>query len=278
MNIKLQTLRLKNFKGCRNFVLDINGKSVNVYGDNGTFKTTIFDAWLWILFDKDSNHNKLGENVKTVGTSGLEHEVEAVISVNNKLMTLRKVYYEKYTKKRGQAVAEKTGNTTDYYINDVPVQLKEYNEHILSIIDPDTFKLLTSPLYFNEQLAWKQRRDVLINLAGDVTNEEVAAADPSLQKLLSVISDRSIDDHRKVIATKKATINKELEQIPHRTDEAVRALPNIDDFNSTEIEGEIQAITAKREEKQSELIRLKNSDPVIAVSYTHLTLPTKRIV
>ena len=264
--IKLLKLKLRNFKGISNLSLELNGESVSVHGENGTGKTSIFDAWLWILFDKDSNHNKLGENVKTVGTSGLEHEVEAIISVNDKPMTLRKVYYEKYTKKRGQAVAEKTGNTTDYYINDVPVQLKEYNEHILSIIDPDTFKLLTSPLYFNEQLAWKQRRDVLINLAGDVTNEEVAAADPSLQKLLSVISDRSIDDHRKVIAAKKATINKEFEQIPHRIDEAVRALPNVDNLKSVNIEAFIQACTKDRETLQTKIIQMRNSDPVIELN------------
>ena len=111
--IKLLKLKLRNFKGIFNLSLELNGESVSVHGENGTGKTSIFDAWLWILFDKDSNHNKLGENVKTVGTSGLEHEVEAIISVNDKPMTLRKVYYEKYTKKRGQAVAEKTGNTTD---------------------------------------------------------------------------------------------------------------------------------------------------------------------
>ena len=264
--IKLLKLKLRNFKGIKDLSLELNGENVSVHGENGTGKTSIFDAWLWILFDKDSNHNKLGENVKTVGTSGLEHEVEAIISVNDKPMTLRKVYYEKYTKKRGQAVAEKTGNTTDYYINDVPVQLKEYNEHILSIIDPDTFKLLISPLYFNEQLAWKQRRDVLINLAGDVTNEEVAAADPSLQKLLSIISDRSIDDHRKVIASKKAAINKELEQIPHRIDEAVRALPNVDELKGVDIEVFIQACTKDRETLQTKIIQMRNSDPVIELN------------
>ena len=261
--IKLMSLTLKNFMGIKKFALNLNGGNANIHGDNAAGKTTLFSAWIWLLFNKDSHHNALGENVKTIGTSGLEHEVEAILSVNDKPITLRKVYYEKYTKKRGQAVAEKAGNTTDYYINDVPVQLKEYNEHILSIIDPDTFKLLTSPLYFNEQLAWKQRRDVLINLAGDVTNEEVAAADPSLQKLLSIISDRSIDDHRKVIASKKAAINKEIEQIPHRIDEAIRALPVIENLKGAEIDRAIEALNSDRDAKQTELIRLKNSDPVI---------------
>ena len=51
--MKLLKLKLKNFKGIKDFTLETDGKNVNVYGENGTGKTTIFDAFLWLLFDKD---------------------------------------------------------------------------------------------------------------------------------------------------------------------------------------------------------------------------------
>jgi ATPase involved in DNA repair len=56
--MKLIKLTLKNFKGIKDFTLEANGRNVNVYGDNATGKTTIFDAFTWLLYDKDSKNKK----------------------------------------------------------------------------------------------------------------------------------------------------------------------------------------------------------------------------
>jgi recombinational DNA repair ATPase RecF len=143
--VKLIKLSLKNFKGTRAFVLDARGGNVTVYGDNATGKTTLFDAFTWLLFDKDSQGRKDFE-IKTLDASGqpmhgLEHEVEAVLQVDGKTVTLRKVYKEKWTKKRGSAQAEFTGHTTDYFVDGVPVKKAEYDARIASICDETVFKL-----------------------------------------------------------------------------------------------------------------------------------------
>mgnify|MGYP006310335581 CR=1 FL=1 len=44
--IRLNSLRLKNFKGVRALTLDLQGRDAVVYGDNATGKTTIYDAFL----------------------------------------------------------------------------------------------------------------------------------------------------------------------------------------------------------------------------------------
>jgi len=109
-SIKLNKLKLKNFKGIKDFTLEASGTDVNVYGNNATGKTTIFDAFTWLLFDKDSAGRKDFE-IKTLDANGepmhgLNHEVEAELSIDGEILTLRKVYYEKWTKKRGSATAE----------------------------------------------------------------------------------------------------------------------------------------------------------------------------
>mgnify|MGYP001389344773 CR=1 FL=1 len=38
--MKILALRLKNFKGIKSFELNTQGKDANIYGDNGTGKTT----------------------------------------------------------------------------------------------------------------------------------------------------------------------------------------------------------------------------------------------
>ena len=58
MDIILMELKLKNFKGVSNFVLETSGKNISIYGQNATGKTTLIDAFMWLLFDKDSTDMK----------------------------------------------------------------------------------------------------------------------------------------------------------------------------------------------------------------------------
>src|SRR5690606_9499267 len=123
--IKLDQLVLRNFKGIRSFTLDASGANVNVYGDNATGKTTLFDAWNWLLFDKDSENKKEFE-IKTLNTDGspihnLDHEIEGTLVIDGNPATLKKVYREKWTKKRGAVRAEFTGHTTEYFIDGVQI-------------------------------------------------------------------------------------------------------------------------------------------------------------
>ena len=65
-NVKLNRLTLTNFKGIRSFTLEPQGEDVNIYGDNAVGKTTIFDAFTWLLFGKDSL-NRADFEIKTLG-------------------------------------------------------------------------------------------------------------------------------------------------------------------------------------------------------------------
>jgi len=54
MEIKLRSLRLENFKGVRDFSITPNGRNCSIRGQNGAGKTTIFDGFDWLFFDKNS--------------------------------------------------------------------------------------------------------------------------------------------------------------------------------------------------------------------------------
>ena len=198
--MKLNRLVLRNFKGIREFTLDAQGGNVDVFGDNATGKTTLFDAFTWLLFDKDSS-NKKDFSIKTLDKSGaeqhgLEHEVEATLDIDGQEITLRKVYKEKWTKKRGSAQADFTGHTTDYYIDSVPVKKSEYEARIAEIADEGVFKLLTSPTYFNEQLHWEKRRQILLEVCGDLTDEEVISSNKALAELPKILGNHSLEDYQ----------------------------------------------------------------------------------
>ncbi|MEG6615352.1 AAA family ATPase [Peptococcaceae bacterium 1198_IL3148] len=265
--MKLLQLVLNNFKGIRHFVLDTQGGNVDVFGDNATGKTTLFDAFLWLLFDKDSQ-NKKDFDIKTLDDSGqpyhgLDHEVEAIFDINGKQLTLRKVYAEKWTKKRGSATREFAGHTTDYYIDGVPTGTKkEFVDKVAEIANEDIFKLLTNPSYFNTQLHWQERRKILLEVCGDVSDADVIASDKSLAELPGILQGRKLEDHRKVIVARRAEINKELERIPVRIDEVQRNLPDISTIIPEALVDDMEKLRAERQQKEQELSRIESGGEI----------------
>jgi DNA repair exonuclease SbcCD ATPase subunit len=264
--LKLLTLKLKNFKGIKNFELKPGGNDLRIYGENGTGKTTLYDAFYWLLFDKDSKGNSQFD-IKTLDQNNevihnLEHQVSAEIEINDKKMELRKVYYEKWTKKRGSATETFTGHTTDYYINDVPVKKSEYDSKINELIDEERFKLLTNSAYFNEQLHWEQRKDILFEAFGDVSDEEVIETDERLKKLSDALEDRSMKEHRKMIKSKMKKINKDLEKIPVRIDEVNNNIQELPDKNKDELENEIKQLKSKKKELEKKLSGIENGGEI----------------
>lgn len=279
--VQLNVLSLKNFKGMKKFVVEPNGKNARIYGDNATGKTTLFDAFTWLLFGKDSQ-NKKDFSIKTLDGANqevhnLEHEVEAEFSLNGSLMKLRKVYTEKWTRKRGSATKEFTGHTTDHFIDDVPSKKKEFEEKVAAIIDEDVFKLLTSPSYFNEQLHWSKRRELLLEIAGDVTDDEVVAQNPKLSKLMDVLNNRSIEDHKKVIASKRKEINEELDRIPVRIDEVNQSKPDVSELDRQSLKAEIDHLQSLVEEKEAEKHRMNSGSEVTELNKQLAELETQML-
>ncbi|MEI6865539.1 ATP-binding protein [Flavicella sp.] len=225
---KLKKLSLRNFKGIRELVIDDFKDETNIYGDNGTGKTTIFDAVMYLLFGKDS----LGSakfQVKTLDLNNnvipkLEHEVSGVFEVRGKVIEIRRVLKEKWVKKRGALLPEFVGNESLFYWDDVPKQAKEYQAKINEILDEGVFKLITNPLYFNS-LKWQDRREVLIRIAGSLTDNEVAEGNQEFVKLITGLQDKTIEEYKKELASKKKKLNVDLRAIPTRVDEATRGLP-----------------------------------------------------
>jgi len=265
--MRLLNLVLRNFKGIKEFTLDTQGDNVSIFGDNATGKTSLADAVTWLLFDKDSLNRK-DFGIKTLDAEGnevhnLEHEVTGTFEIQGRVTTLRKVYAEKWTKQRSSAVKGFTGHTTDYYIDSVPKPKKEYDAFIAGIVDEGIFKLLTNPAFFNEQLHWQKRRETLLQICGDISDDDVIAADKTLAGLMEILNGRSLEDHRKVIAARRSEINKELERIPVRIDEALRGLPDITGIpHSDVLKVEISSLKAQMQAKQQEIVRIENGSEV----------------
>ena len=227
--MKLTKLELLNFKGLKSFTINLNGDVV-IRGDNATGKTTVFDSVCWLLFGKDSL-DRADFEIKTLDGGEpihkVNHEVTGTFTLDEGgTVELKRVYREKYSSPRGGEVTL-TGHTTDYFVDGVPKKEKEYKEIVSSLIDESIFKLITNPLYFNETYSWQNRRKLLLEMCGDIDDISVINSRDDLRRLAELLEGRTVDDHRKVVAAKKTAINKELDMIPVRIDEAMRNKPEI---------------------------------------------------
>lgn len=225
--MKLTQLNLQNFKGIEFGDFRFTNNTI-IRGDNATGKTTVFDALCWLLFGKDSL-DRADFQIKTLKNGEPVHNVNHMVQAafdneDGTGFTLKRIYREKYSNPRGGEV-KLTGHTTDYFINDVPSKEKEYKAFINSMINEDVFKLITNPLFFNEQYTWQNRRKLLLEMCGDVDDASVINSKDELKRLTELLNGRSVDEQRKIIASKKTAINKELDMIPVRIDEAVKCKP-----------------------------------------------------
>ena len=236
MNIQLTKLVLTNFKGIRSLTINFD-HITNAFGDNATGKTTIFDAFTWLLFGKDSTDRKDFE-IKTLDAQNrvlekLDHEVTGTLLVDGEELVLKRVLKEKWTKKRGTDTAEFTGNETLYFWNEVPMQQKEYQQKISDLVDETVFKLITNTLYFNS-IPWQQRRQQLVAIAGNISDAEIAAGDAEFEILLASLGKKTLAEFKKQIAQQKKLLKESLEIIPARIDEATRSMPDVLDFAGIE--------------------------------------------
>lgn len=229
--IKIESIKLTNFKGIKNQSIEFDNNT-DIFGANGTGKTTIYDAFLWLLFGKNSEDKK-DFNIKNTVDLSLnrqEHEVEAVMIIDGETNTLKRIYKEKWQKKRGEEVSEMTGNETLYYLNEVPMQQKEFQAKVSSFCEESFFKLITNPYAFHS-LKWQERRSVLLQMAGEITYEELAKGVPEYEALVANLTQgKTMEDYRKQIIASVKKKKDDLKAIPTRVDEVLKSMPDALDF------------------------------------------------
>lgn len=250
--IQIKDITLTNFKGLRNEKISFE-KNTDIFGANGTGKTTIMDAFLWLLFGKDSTDRKDFE-IKTLDKFNvvipkIEHEVAVTITVNDIEIVISRILKENWVKKRGSETTEFSGNVTEYYWNGVPMQQKEFQARVSEILEETIFKMITNPLAFNA-MKWQDRRNILIAMA-PITEEEIANGNEAFEKLLNdAKAYKTIDEYKKMITASIKKAKEDLKEIPTRIDEVSKSRPEAFDFLRLrlDLESKNNALTKADEE------------------------------
>lgn len=256
--IVLKSLNLVNFKGVRNVSLAFSESGSIVSGENGTGKTTLFDAFLWVLFGKDSSGRSDGNggfNVKTLDDNGkpiyrLEHSVTAVLEIDGKEITLQRSLVEKWRKVNG-TTDEVMKDETQYFINGVKCGTKmEYQAEINEIIPEEHFRMITNPFYFNK-LSAETQKDMLMDMVGNINDEDIVALNPEYIELLKQLTGEELIKYAKEVAMKKRAINELLLTIPASIETAQKLMPDAE--NWAELERELADKKASLKEIDNQL-------------------------
>lgn len=253
--IIIQKMEILNFKGVREQKIAFNDDITEIDGANGSGKTTIFDAFTWVLFGKDSKDSKKF-NLKTIDENNqiipkIPHEVTITLSVDGEVVTLCRRLNEKWTKKRGEAEETFTGNEEERLWNDVPCSVNEWNDKIQSLCSEDVFKFITNPLYFSSQKSDIQRT-MLFRMAGGISDSDIANGNSDFTALLASLSGKTMEEYKKEVQAKKRRIKAEIDAIPERIDERKRGMPEQEDWKT--LEADKEKFTAEVSDLNSQIL------------------------
>ena len=232
MKLKIRSLHMENFKGIKSLDVNFSNKT-SIKGQNAAGKTTIFDAFTWLLFNK----NSAGEekfNVRPLDKDGkridnVEIKVVAVLDVDGKEVELSKVQKQNWVKKRGTDTVALQGNVNSFEIDGYPKSEADFKTYVSCLAQSEEmFKMLTNPQYFSS-LKWKDQRDILMRLATDVSDVELAQTDAKYVPLLGELEKApSTDDIRAKFSKALSEWKKKQSEIPVRIDEAEKSKIDVD--------------------------------------------------
>ena len=252
-NIYIDSMLIKNVKGIREKKIEFK-KRLQICGRNATGKTSVFDAFCWAAYDKDSI-GRTKFDIRELDSSGEKvHNTEIVsavnMSVNDVPYEIKKTQKEKWTTKRGEKDTVLTGNVNEYEINGYPKSEKEFKDFIDSIVDEKTFSILTRPTRFPE-LDWKEQRKILFDIIGDVDDKDIESDYFDLLKPELAIA--SIDDIKKKYTKSRNELKKKPDELKARIDE-VRS--QIVETDSSAAKSEKEALLKSISEIEEQMITL----------------------
>lgn len=250
MKMILKKIHLENFKGIKSLDVNFSNKT-SIKGQNAAGKTTIFDAFTWLLFNK----NSAGEekfNVRPLDKDGkridnVEIKVVAVLDVDGKEVELSKVQKQNWVKKRGTNTVTLQGNPNTYEIDGYPKSEADFKAYVSDLAQSeDMFKMLTNPQYFSS-LKWKDQRDILMKLISDFSDVELAKTDAKYAPLFDELEKApSTDDIRSKFSKALTEWKKKQAEIPVRIDEAEKSKVDVDvaeqELAKTDLERQIAGI------------------------------------
>lgn len=254
--IRLLRMELRNFKGVAQAEYDF-GDRTDISGGNGTGKSTIFEAYLWCIFDKNpagntpkvqplDEHNEIKHQLTT--------SVRLTLELDGNPLIAERTLKEEWVKPRGTTELVCKGTKSEYAVNEVPMSKAQYNAKLADILPLDKWFILSS-IGIIPAMEQKACRAALQAIAPAIDEQTIAQPFPAVTDALT--RGLNIDELQATTKQTKSRAKTELDSIPAAL-EAQDRLRVEDDFAA--IETRLAEIKTDIAARQAELATAGDAD------------------
>jgi hypothetical protein len=175
--ITLKKLTLENWRA-KNVSFEFSEGVTEIRAKNGVGKSTLFNAWVWLLVGTDTNDRANYDLFDTRTELSKETPtacVEAILDVDGSELRLRRTAKSQWLRKRGKETWEKANSDKyQFFVDDVEYPAKQYQDAVSALFSgqsADIVKMCCNPLQSNN-LEWKELRKRFESIIGEITQED----------------------------------------------------------------------------------------------------------
>lgn len=242
-NIEIVRIYMENFKKFKEKTIEC-GKTTTIYGQNYKGKSSIADAFSWVMFNKSSTGNAEGKQFRPrrydengVNIDHVDVVVELVLLIDGEAVEIRKAQRQNWVRHRGDEYDTYEGDVTMYEWNDVPVSATEHKKRVAEIISEDVFLKITNPEAF-PKMKEKDQREFLLKNVANISDGDVFAAYPEdFAPLADAMGNKSMDELQAKNKKDIELLENKKKEIPVRIDQESKHIQDID-FTAEEIKAE----------------------------------------
>ena len=169
------------------------------------------------------------------------------------------LYQEVWSTKRGRGEATYDGNTSEYYVDGVPCKKYAFAEKVESLVNEDTFRMLTSVSHFPAGISWQERREVLFRVANVAGDREIMLNDERFFPLIEGMGKLSLEDYKKKLLSDKRAFAGAKTDIPARISECQKTIEDVDGMDFAAARAKIEALTVERDALEAELLSIERN-------------------
>lgn len=165
----LKEIALTNFKGIASAKIIFDEKQTKLFGENGSGKTTIQNAFKWVLLQNVADVLPMLNNKEI---PNLVTSVEATLEINGFEYKLSRTSKGKYQLSQETGKMNKITNENSYKIDDIELKEKDYKAKLADLLGSGAFEnlqILTDKDFFNTDTTnfkWTDRRKFLFDMCG----------------------------------------------------------------------------------------------------------------
>ena len=246
--MKVLKIKAENFMGIVEAEYDFAPQKTIVSGANGTGKTTLFDAHLWLWTDYNSGLKNNPQIRPLDGRECIVKVTETIVLDSGAVCTVAKIQKEKRSKPDENGRTRVTGIINSYEINSVGKTERDFKAEMAErgVSVDGNFLVLSHPEVFLSQKAMDMRK-VLFGMAKSHTDKEIADMVPGCEMVSKLLDTYRLDEITAMQKATKKDAEKKLKDIPQQ----------IIGLNKARVTVDVPSLEKAKAEKEAKISELR---------------------